>query len=157
MRAAADVEQDAVGRIKRNKRRVTQAAFRDGIEQAGVGGGVFRLGDERGMHGARLRQREPRAQPESLRRSIDRGQQVDIAALAVDDERRRSIAAWWVCSLPPCGGGVGRGVNARQVLVITPLPVPPPQGGRGRCGVVLHIIGNALRILFVRCMRPVIA
>ena len=93
MRATADVEQDAVGRIKRNKRRVAQAAFRDGVEQAGVGGCVFRLGDERGMHGARLCQRQPRAQTEPFRRGIDRGQQVDIAALAVDDEGRRAIAA----------------------------------------------------------------
>jgi error-prone DNA polymerase len=33
-------------------------------------------------------------------------------------------------SLPPCGGGTGRGVAAYSVLVATPLPNPPPQGGR---------------------------
>src|SRR5215475_14447499 len=64
-------------------------------------------------------------------------------------------------SLPPCGGGTGRGVtaiaelrpparsrvnvfntrtpltkkvSADSLLVATPLPVPPPQGGRERCG-----------------------
>ncbi|MCD6043668.1 MAG: dnaE 1, partial [Burkholderiales bacterium] len=33
-------------------------------------------------------------------------------------------------SLPPCGGGLGRGVVVRSGLVTTPLPTPPPQGGR---------------------------
>src|SRR6266851_8174876 len=33
-------------------------------------------------------------------------------------------------SLPPCGGGLGRGVAARLVLVVTPLSNSPPQGGR---------------------------
>src|SRR6266540_231895 len=37
-------------------------------------------------------------------------------------------AADSVGSLPPCGGGVGRGVAASSVLVVTPLPVPPPKG-----------------------------
>src|SRR5215470_9889398 len=70
-------------------------------------------------------------------------------------------------SLPPCGGGTGRGwrqgtvrdaVSALRFLKIrnlgaafvryrignnrcaccTPLPVPPPQGGRERCGTALH-------------------
>src|SRR5215510_7592529 len=70
-------------------------------------------------------------------------------------------------SLPPCGGGTGRGVQpalhlfviagptnggsnvlatwvfapeylrARR-LIATPLPVPPPQGGRERCGTHLR-------------------
>ena len=36
-------------------------------------------------------------------------------------------------SLPPCGGGVGRGVVARcERLATTPLSVSPPQGGRER-------------------------
>ena len=43
-------------------------------------------------------------------------------------------AAHSVCSLPACGGGLGRGVAAGPVRVITPLPVPPPQGGRERRG-----------------------
>src|SRR5262249_48256213 len=34
----------------------------------------------------------------------------------------------------PCGGGVGRGVATDSALATTPHPVPPPQGGRGRCG-----------------------
>src|SRR6185369_6961840 len=61
-------------------------------------------------------------------------------------------------SLPPCGGGTGRGVQRplrlfeircpcacvshgepyASCLVATPLPVPPPQGGRERCGSALH-------------------
>ena len=35
-----------------------------------------------------------------------------------------------VSSLPPCGGGLGRGVAASPELAVTPLPVPPPQGAR---------------------------
>ena len=39
-------------------------------------------------------------------------------------------------SLPPCGGGVGRGVvpDSESASAVTPLPVPPPQGGRGPRG-----------------------
>jgi tRNA pseudouridine32 synthase/23S rRNA pseudouridine746 synthase len=33
-------------------------------------------------------------------------------------------------SLPPCGGGTGRGVTANSESDATPLPTPPPQGGR---------------------------
>jgi hypothetical protein len=40
------------------------------------------------MHGARLRQREAWAQPEALRRGVDRDQEVEIAALAEHDEGR---------------------------------------------------------------------
>src|SRR5262249_17760792 len=34
-------------------------------------------------------------------------------------------------SLPPCGGGTGRGAAAHAESVTTPLPTSPPQGGRG--------------------------
>src|SRR5262249_33471871 len=33
-------------------------------------------------------------------------------------------------SLPPCGGGTGRGVTADAESAATALPTPPPQGGR---------------------------
>src|SRR5262249_22652141 len=33
-------------------------------------------------------------------------------------------------SLPPCGGGTGRGVATSTEFVVTPLPTPPPQRGR---------------------------
>jgi tRNA pseudouridine32 synthase / 23S rRNA pseudouridine746 synthase len=33
-------------------------------------------------------------------------------------------------SLPPCGGGTGRGVVVDAESAATPLPTPPPQGGR---------------------------
>src|SRR5262252_4144444 len=35
-------------------------------------------------------------------------------------------------SLPPCGGGTGRGVTARTEFAATPLPIPPPPPGRLR-------------------------
>jgi probable rRNA maturation factor len=35
-------------------------------------------------------------------------------------------------SLPPCGGGTGRGKAKNAVLAKDPLPHPPPQGGRER-------------------------
>jgi tRNA pseudouridine32 synthase / 23S rRNA pseudouridine746 synthase len=34
-------------------------------------------------------------------------------------------------SLPPCGGGTGRGVTADAESATTPLPTPPPQAGEG--------------------------
>jgi len=37
-----------------------------------------------------------------------------------------------VSSLPPCGGGLGRGVHTGSPDAATPLPAPPPQGGRER-------------------------
>ena len=77
MRAAADVEQDAVGRIDGNKRRVAQAPIGDGVEKTRIGGRILRHGDERGMHGARLRERQTGAQAEPLCRRIDRGQQIE--------------------------------------------------------------------------------
>jgi tRNA pseudouridine32 synthase / 23S rRNA pseudouridine746 synthase len=33
-------------------------------------------------------------------------------------------------SLPPCGGGTGRGVTTDSAVAVTPLPTPPPQGER---------------------------
>src|SRR5260370_21982119 len=49
------------------------------------------------------------------------------------------------CSLAPCGGGMGRGVFAGGSN-FTPLPSPPPQGGRelalSRGSAQNHIIAN---------------
>jgi hypothetical protein len=50
------------------------------------------------MHRARLRQRQPGVKAEPFRRCVDRGEQIEIAALAVNDER---AAANSICSLPP--------------------------------------------------------
>ena len=53
------------------------------------------------------------------------------------------------CSLPPCGGGLGRGVETRSVLCcVTPLPVPPPQGGRERWSrsACRHLVGDSRHI-----------
>src|SRR5262245_17981214 len=36
-------------------------------------------------------------------------------------------------SLPPCGGGTGRGVTTYAEFADTPLPIPPPHGGREEC------------------------
>src|SRR5262245_52618070 len=51
---------------------------------------------------------------------------------------RSPAAAWrFACkepspqrSLPPCGGGTGRGVTGNSEFANTPLPGPPPRGGR---------------------------
>ncbi len=51
-----------------------------------------------------------------------------------------TVAVNSVYSLPPCGGGLGWGVTAYSERAVTPLPVPPPQGGRGRCGATRHNI-----------------
>ena len=63
MRAAADVEQQAVGRVDRHQRRVAQAPVGDFFQKTSVGFGVFLDRIERGMHGARLRQREAGERP----------------------------------------------------------------------------------------------
>ena len=91
MRAAGNVEQNAVGRIERDERRVTLAGLGYGIEKAGVGGKIFRHGGERRMHGACLCQREADREAELLRCGIDREQEIEIAALAEDDEGGRRL------------------------------------------------------------------
>ena len=83
MRAAADVEQQAVGSVDRHQRRVAQAPVGDILQQRGVGLGVFLDRLQRRMHGARLRQRETRVQAEPFRRLVDGDDQLGIAALAV--------------------------------------------------------------------------
>ena len=49
---AADVEQDAVGRIFRDERRVALAPIRDGGQQFCIGAGIFGNGVEVGIHHA---------------------------------------------------------------------------------------------------------
>ena len=87
MRAAADVEQDAVGGIDRDERRVALAGVGNGVEETGVGCPVFRHGREHWMHGARLRQREADCESEPLRCGIEREHKIEVAALAENDER----------------------------------------------------------------------
>src|SRR5262249_37844485 len=53
-------------------------------------------------------------------------------------ERAHNSTTDSVCSLPPCGGGVGGAVTTNPVLVAPPLPVPPPQGGREPGGASLR-------------------
>jgi tripartite-type tricarboxylate transporter receptor subunit TctC len=89
---------------------------------------------------------------------------------ALMSDLRRSVPHG---SLPPCGGGTGRGVAthseraivtlqkdvtplclertslaADAALAVTPLPVPPPQGGREPCGARLRNARIALAALF---------
>ena len=91
MGAAADVEQNAVGRIGGDERRVALAPVGDGIEQARVGGCILRHGDERGMHGARLRQRKASAQAEPFRRGVDRDEQSTLPRLPETTRGRGSL------------------------------------------------------------------
>ncbi len=88
VRAAADVEQDAVGRIDGDERRVALAPVGDGVEKTCVAGLVLRHCGERGMHGAGLRQRHAGSEAEARGFRVDSQQEVDVAALAEDDERR---------------------------------------------------------------------
>src|SRR5580704_9348684 len=81
-------------------------------------------------------------------------------------------------SLPPCGGGLGRGVGAdaqslqrshslaanknrdtESLARVTPLPVPPPQGGRERSISNRACIGWLARLIHrparhLRCGGP---
>ena len=88
MRAAADVEQQTVGRITRHQRRIAQTPVGNVFEQLAVCLGVFLGCFDRRVHGARLRQRQAGREPELLRCLVDGDEQLGIAALAVDDERR---------------------------------------------------------------------
>jgi len=48
-----------------------------------------------------------------------------------------------VCSLPPCGGGLGRGVRVCRVgftIRGTPTPNPTPQGGGEQTARVAKVI-----------------
>src|SRR6266850_1919819 len=86
-------------------------------------------------------------------------------------------------SLPPCGGGTGRGVatahrartclqraisrnqeswsgllsgiglETTAVLVVPPLPVPPPHGGRERCGTALPHFSRCIRVRVKTCVH----
>ena len=87
MRAAGDIEQDAVRRIERDERRIALAPFRDGLEQPAVGRRVLRNDGETGVHGAGLRQRHAGPQAQSLRRRGYRDDLLDIAALRRDGEQ----------------------------------------------------------------------
>ena len=91
MRAAADVEQDAIRQIDGDERGVAVAGIGNGVEQAGVGILVFRNGGESWMHGANLRQRETGGKSEPLRCDVDREQEIEVAALAEDDEGGRRL------------------------------------------------------------------
>jgi len=59
-----------------------------------------------------------------------------------------NVAAYAVNSLPPLRGRVGEGVTAHSEYAATPLPIPPPQGGREPCGTSLHKADSASAALF---------
>ena len=82
MRAAADVEQQTVGRIAGDQRRVAQAPVGDGFEQGGVGFGIFGNRLECRDAWRALAPAPDRAEAEPLGRFIDRDEEFDIAALA---------------------------------------------------------------------------
>ena len=60
-----------------------------------------------------------------------------------------SRAANWVCSPPPCGEGVGVGVMSEiPAYAATPLPNPPPQGGREHTEFAASVLTNLTQTLF---------
>ena len=89
MRAARDVEQDAVRRIDRDERGVALAPVGDVVEELAVACRV--LGDDGKIRITRagFGERQARPQPQGFRPRIDRDQVLGIAALAGDDERAR--------------------------------------------------------------------
>ena len=87
MGATADVEQQAIGPIAGNQRRVAQAPVGNGIEQGRIGFDVFSDDVNAGMHGARLRQSETGREAELSCRVIRGRNNFDIAAFAGDDQR----------------------------------------------------------------------
>ena len=84
MRAAADIEHEAVGRIAGDKRRIAQAPAGDFFQERDVGVGIFLDRLQRRVHGARLRQRHAGREAKPFRRRVDGDDQLGIAALAID-------------------------------------------------------------------------
>src|SRR5262249_17419394 len=76
------------------------------------------------------------------REMVERGDHGDLLAWTATLRGTAPREATAVCSLPPCGGGGGRGVATDSALAATALPAPPPQGGRGRCGTSLCTISG---------------
>ena len=89
MRAAADIEQDAVGGINGDERRVALAPVGDEVEQACIGRLILGHRNKRRVHGSRLRQCETGAQAGRFGGGFDCNQHVEIAAPAEDYEGRR--------------------------------------------------------------------
>jgi hypothetical protein len=78
------------------------------------------------MHGTRLRQRQTGVEAKPLRRRVDRRQQVEIAALAVDDKGSRSPRTALSLPLPASGERESSGAFG-----ITPL-MPDAVGREAR-------------------------
>ncbi len=88
MRAAADVEQDAVGRIDGDERRVAQAPVGDGVEQAASAAASSGTAMSAGCMARACASARPACRPSRSAVGIDRDEQIEIAALAEDDARR---------------------------------------------------------------------
>ena len=83
----------------------------------------------------RIRSRRSSSTARSWRNSGPRCEALSEGAAGVYVRHYRGGRATnGICSLPPCGGGLGRGVTSSSEFAVTPLPVPPPQGGRERRG-----------------------
>src|SRR5262249_3814787 len=86
MRAAADVEQQAIGHVAGDQWRVAQAPVSNGVEQGRISLGIFGDNVDTRMHGARLRQSETRREAELACHIIYGRKNFDIAAPADDDQ-----------------------------------------------------------------------
>ena len=72
MRRAADIEENAVGRIECRQRREAPAPIGDSREKPGFRGGIGFGNFERGQHGARIGERHAGAQARRLRACVKR-------------------------------------------------------------------------------------
>ncbi len=104
MCATADVEQQAIGPIAGNQRRVAQAPVGNGIEQGCIGLEIFGDDVNARIHGTRLYQGETGRKAELSCSIIDSRKNFDIAALAGDDQRR----GCFMRRLTRSGDAVGR-------------------------------------------------
>ena len=138
MRAAGNVEQNAVGGIDGDERRIAQAPIGDLREKLAVVRQMFGDDGEIGVAGAGLGERQTRSQAQSFRRRIDGDQPLGIAALAGDDERARIMR--WSCPRDAVGRKPHQ-PQAREAMTRDRIvarhgstPTSTTRAGRDGCG-----------------------
>ena len=123
--AAGDVEDEAVGQVEADERRVAVAPVGDAFEGLPVRRFVGGRDGETGMHGAGIGERHVRPQAETLRRIVHGDDPLRALDRLDDDERRiRRRLAWRAARVR---GGLTRCGRAAADEAIGREP-PQPQG-----------------------------
>ncbi len=88
MRTTGDVEEEPVGRVEANQRRIAVAPVGDRCKQSGVGIGIGIGRRQRRIHGARIGQRQARQETQARGGIVHRGDPQRGFHRSDDDERR---------------------------------------------------------------------